>query len=108
VIERGKRDGGEGGGRQARKRAELTGDEIGNITRQVAGGVIGTWEQLYVSIPDVTKGAMKKLGTELKQAGVWVPKAEVKKPKKASNGEAKGAEAAKAKAPAKKKKKTAE
>jgi hypothetical protein len=111
VIERGKREAGEGGAkqpRQARKRAELTNEETGNITRQVVSGVIGTWEQLYASIPDVTKGALKALGNSLKQGGVWVPKPEVKKPRKASNGEAKGAEAAKAAAPAKKKKKTAE
>jgi hypothetical protein len=56
----------------------------------------------------VTKGALKALGNSLKQGGVWVPKPEVKKPKKASNGEARGAEAAKAAPPAKKKKKTGE
>ena len=92
--------------RQARKRGELSGDEIGNLTRQVAGGAIKTWEQLYASHPDVTKGALKKLGSELKQAGVWVPKAEVKNPKK-GNGEDKGgaAAAAVAASPEKKKKK---
>ena len=41
-----------------------------------------TFEELYAAFPDVSKLPIKKLGGELKLAGVWVPRPEKKKEKK--------------------------
>ena len=67
------------------KRKTLDKDEVAEVTRMAGGAVAKSFEDLYKAFPEVSKVALKKLGNELKLAGVWVPRQEKKKEKKKDN-----------------------
>ena len=64
-----------------KRRTVLSADETALLTRLAASGRAKTVQDLYAAVPAVAKMPVKRLGGELKLAGVWVPKTE-KKPKK--------------------------